>query len=98
MQRVEQHVISRGDPLYAVIDEAAFKSKNLYNAAIMYAIINPMWVNVKAMRNLRDRQCPFNSPGMGLRTFLKESVLEPHDFDGAGQDGRSQGRPIPQIR
>src|SRR6266568_1608509 len=33
MQRVEQHVISRGDPLYAVIDEAAFKSKNLYNAA-----------------------------------------------------------------
>jgi putative transposase len=33
MQLVEQHVISRGDPLYAVIDEAAFKSKNLYNAA-----------------------------------------------------------------
>ncbi len=33
MQLVEQHVISRGDPRYAVIDEAAFKSKNLYNAA-----------------------------------------------------------------
>lgn len=33
MQLVEQHVIGRGDPRYAVIDEAAFKSKNLYNAA-----------------------------------------------------------------
>ncbi len=33
MQLVEQHVISKCDPRYAVIDEAAFKSKNLYNAA-----------------------------------------------------------------
>jgi len=34
MQLVEQHVINRTDPRYAVIDEAAFKSKNLYNAAL----------------------------------------------------------------
>jgi putative transposase len=34
MQLVEQHVIDRKDPHYAVIDEAAFKSKNLYNAAL----------------------------------------------------------------
>ena len=33
MQLVEQHCIDRRDPRYAVIDEAAFKSKNLYNAA-----------------------------------------------------------------
>jgi putative transposase len=33
MQLVEQHVIRRSDPRYHVIDEAAFKSKNLYNAA-----------------------------------------------------------------
>jgi putative transposase len=33
MQLVEQHVIGRNDPRFAVIDEAAFKSKNLYNAA-----------------------------------------------------------------
>src|SRR5260370_28520640 len=33
MQLVEQHVIDRHDPRYRVIDEAAFKSKNLYNAA-----------------------------------------------------------------
>ena len=34
MQLVEQHVISKNDPRYAIIDEAAFKSKNLYNAAL----------------------------------------------------------------
>lgn len=33
MQLVEQRVIGRNDPRFAVIDEAAFKSKNLYNAA-----------------------------------------------------------------
>jgi len=30
----EQHVIDRKDPRFAVIDAAAFKSKNLYNAAL----------------------------------------------------------------
>src|SRR6266536_2762239 len=34
VQLVEQHCISKSDPRYAVIDEAAFKSKNLYNAAL----------------------------------------------------------------
>jgi putative transposase len=34
MQLVEQHCISKHDPRYAIIDEAAFKSKNLYNAAL----------------------------------------------------------------
>ncbi len=34
MQLVEQHCIDKRDPRYRVIDEAAFKSKNLYNAAL----------------------------------------------------------------
>jgi putative transposase len=34
MQLVEQHVVDRHDPRYALIDEAAFQSKNLYNAAL----------------------------------------------------------------
>src|SRR6266487_2206549 len=34
MQLTEQHVIDRSDPRFAVIDDAAFKSKNLYNAAL----------------------------------------------------------------
>jgi putative transposase len=33
VQLVEQHCIDKSDPRYAIIDEAAFKSKNLYNAA-----------------------------------------------------------------
>jgi putative transposase len=33
MQLVEQHVISKDDPRFAVIDAAAFASKNLWNAA-----------------------------------------------------------------
>ncbi|MDQ2887590.1 MAG: transposase [Chloroflexota bacterium] len=33
MQLTEQHTIEKNDPRYAAIDEAAFKSKNLYNAA-----------------------------------------------------------------
>jgi putative transposase len=31
---VEQHCIRKSDPRYAIIDAAAFKSKNLYNAAL----------------------------------------------------------------
>jgi putative transposase len=34
MQVVEQHVIGKHDPRYAVIDRAAFASKNLYNASL----------------------------------------------------------------
>lgn len=33
MQLVEQHIIERADPRWAIIDDAAFRSKNLYNAA-----------------------------------------------------------------
>ncbi len=34
MQLTERHCIDRHDPRYAIIDEAAFASKNLYNAAL----------------------------------------------------------------
>jgi len=33
MHLIEQHVITRSDPRFAIIDGAAFASKNLYNAA-----------------------------------------------------------------
>ncbi|MFQ6044554.1 MAG: RNA-guided endonuclease TnpB family protein, partial [Candidatus Poribacteria bacterium] len=33
MQLVEQHIIGKGDPRFQAIDNAAFASKNLYNAA-----------------------------------------------------------------
>jgi len=34
VQLVEQHCISKSDPRYVIIDESAFKSKNLYNASL----------------------------------------------------------------
>jgi len=34
MQLTERHIIDRNDPRFAVIDEAAFASKNLYNATL----------------------------------------------------------------
>src|SRR5690349_12269854 len=34
MQLTEQHVIKRSDARFAPIDAAAFKAKNLYNAAL----------------------------------------------------------------
>jgi putative transposase len=37
MKLVEQHLIRQGDPRFAIIDQAAFASKNLYNQA-MYQI------------------------------------------------------------
>src|SRR5690348_11799607 len=34
MQLVEQHIIKRSDSRFAPLDAAAFKAKNLYNAAL----------------------------------------------------------------
>jgi len=34
MQLVEQHIIKKTDARYPAIDGAAFKAKNLYNAAL----------------------------------------------------------------
>ena len=50
----------------------------------MDTIINPVRVNVKGSRNLRNRECPFNASGMGLRAFLKDPMFESNAFDGAG--------------
>ena len=33
MQLVERHLVSKDQPAYAIIDAAAFSSKNLYNQA-----------------------------------------------------------------
>lgn len=34
MQLVEQHIIDKADPRFALLDQAAFAAKNLYNAAL----------------------------------------------------------------
>jgi putative transposase len=56
MQLVEQHVIRKGDVRYEAIDQAAFASKNLYNAAnyeIRQAFIfRGMYLNYNQMHQL----------------------------------------------
>jgi len=54
------------------------------NRAVMDTIINPVRVNVKGSRKLRNRECPLNASGMGLRAFLKDPMFESNAFDGAG--------------
>ena len=34
MNLTERHVINRADPLFKVLDDLCFKSKNLYNSAL----------------------------------------------------------------
>jgi Probable transposase len=56
MRLVEQHVIKRGDPRYQRLDQAAFVSKYLWNAANYLArqsfIIMGVYLNKTAGRNL----------------------------------------------
>jgi len=40
MKLVEQHIVKRNLSQFKTIDEACFKSKNLYNAALW----NPDWI------------------------------------------------------
>lgn len=57
MQLVEQHVIKKTDPRYAIIDAAAFASKNLYNAAnyeMRQAFIIPRLVNGRPVKSINQ--------------------------------------------
>src|SRR5258708_34567839 len=54
MQLVEQHVIDKNDPRYSAIDEAAFKSKNLYNAALYE--IRQSFIHEKKYLNYNEMQ------------------------------------------
>jgi putative transposase len=59
MQLTEQHVIGRSDPRFAVIDDAAFKAKNLYNAALYIVrqsfIFEGKYLNYNKMDKLMQR-------------------------------------------
>jgi putative transposase len=59
MHLVEQHVIGRHDPRYSVIDEAAFKSKNLYNAALYE--IRQSFVHEGTYLNYNEMDCRMQS-------------------------------------
>src|SRR5258708_2210678 len=75
MQLVEQHVIDRKDPRYSVIDEAAFKSKNLYNAAL-YEIRQAFFHEGKYLNyNEMDRRMQSHEAYKALPAKVSQQVL-----------------------
>jgi putative transposase len=76
MQLVEQHVIHRNDPRYALIDEAAFKSKNLYNAALYEIrqsfIHEGKYLNYKTM----DKRMQSHEAYQALPAKVSQQVLK----------------------
>src|SRR5258707_2998286 len=79
MQLVEQHVINRHDPRYSVIDEAAFKSKNLYNAAL-YELRQAFIAEGKYLNyNEMDRRMQSHEAYKALPAKVAQKVLDQLD-------------------
>src|SRR5215471_6034595 len=81
MQLVEQYVIDRNDPRYAAIDEAAFKSKNLYNAG-NYEIRQSYIHTGKYLNyNEMDRRMQSHEAYKALPAKVSQQVLKQLDHD-----------------
>jgi len=79
MQLVEQHIIDRHDPRYSVIDEAAFKSKNLYNAAL-YELRQAFFHNGTYLSyNEMDRRMQSHEAYKALPAKVAQKVLDQLD-------------------
>jgi putative transposase len=75
MQLVEQHVIDRKDPRFAVIDAAAFQSKNLYNAAL-YEIRQAFILQGKYLNyNEMDRRMQSHDAYQALPAKVSQQIL-----------------------
>lgn len=81
MQLVEQYVIDRDDPRYNAIDEAAFKSKNLYNAS-NYEIRQSYILQGKYLNyNEMDRRMQSHEAYKALPAKVSQQVLKQLDHD-----------------
>src|SRR5215469_2319273 len=81
MQLVEKYVIDRSDPRYSVIDEAAFKSKNLYNAG-NYEIRQSYIHTGKYLNyNEMDRRMQSHEAYKALPAKVSQQVLKQLDHD-----------------
>ncbi|HEY7415982.1 MAG TPA: transposase, partial [Ktedonobacteraceae bacterium] len=78
MQLVEQHIMSRDDPRFAVIDEAAFKSKNLYNAALYLIrqkfIFDGIYLNYEAMNKLKLPKYRHKTDGRNILIYTIQAL------------------------
>lgn len=81
MQLVEKYVIDRNDPRYTAIDEAAFKSKNLYNAG-NYEIRQSYILQGKYLNyNEMDRGMQSHEAYKALPAKVSQQVLKQLDPD-----------------
>ena len=81
MQLVEQYVIDRDDPRYAAIDEAAFKSKNLYNAGNYEIRQSYIFTGKYLNYNEMDRRMQSHEAYKALPAKVSQQVLKQLDHD-----------------
>ncbi len=83
MQLVEQHIINRNDPRFAVIDAAAFKSKNLYNAALYEIRQSFIREGIYLNYNEMDRHMKSHEAYKALPAKISQQVLMQlhHDWE-----------------
>ncbi len=75
MQLVEQHVIRKSDPRYEVIDQAAFASKNLYNAALYEMRQAFIFQGTRLTYNEMDKRMKAHEAYRGLPAKVSQQVL-----------------------
>ena len=83
MQLVEQYIISKSDPRYNVIDEAAFQSKNLYNAGNYEIRQSYIFTGTYLTYNEMDRRMQSHEAYKALPAKVSQQVLMQlhHDWD-----------------
>jgi len=83
MQLVEQYVISKSDPRYGAIDEAAFQSKNLYNAGNYEIRQSYIFTGTYLTYNEMDRRMQSHEAYKALPAKVSQQVLMQlhHDWD-----------------
>ncbi len=79
MQLVEQHCISKSDPRYAIIDAAAFASKNLYNAALYVLRQTYLFEGQCLSYNQMDKRMQSHQAYKALPAKVAQKVLDQLD-------------------
>jgi len=81
MQLVEQHIIGKNDPRFEPIDQAAFLSKNLYNAANYLVRQTFIFENRYILYNQMDKLMKHSPDYCALPRKVSQWVLKQLDHD-----------------
>ncbi|SRR6266700_3928997 len=81
MQLTERHIIDRSDPRFVVIDQAAFASKNLYNAALYLVRQSYIFEGKYLNYNEVQRRMPAHEAYKALPAKVSQQVLKQLDHD-----------------